>query len=118
MPIWIGGYEAKEIQKAMNVEPSEGLGVYKMFVKALEALKTSVEKVVITELRDNTFYGQLVLKGTSEMNIDARPSDAICLAVRFKAPIFVKDEVLSIAAYPDISKISEEETAQGYILLD
>ena len=118
MPLWIGEYEANEIKKVMNSELSERPGVYQLFKNTLESLKAKVDKVVISEMRGTTFIAQLFVKGSSEIIIDSRPSDAICLAYWFEATIFIKDEVLNEAAYLDWSKNTDEERAQGFVLVD
>ena len=118
MPIWIGVYEGNEITRVMNSEISERPGIYQLMHNTLESLNANVDRVIISDMRGTTFIAQVVIKGATEIIMDSRPSDAICLAYWFEATIFVKDEVLTIAAYPDSEKISDAERTQGYIRLE
>jgi len=95
LPIWVGVYEANaialEIEKVSTPRPM----THDLLRNLLVGLDATVRKVVVTELRDDTFYAVIWLdRGGEIISIDARPSDAIALALRMDCPIFVDDEVL------------------------
>jgi bifunctional DNase/RNase len=95
LPIWIGVFEANAIAlKIENVTTSRPL-THDLFFNTLGDLKAKIEKIVINDLRDNTFYARIFLTREGEsIEIDSRPSDALALALRFDALIYVEDEVL------------------------
>jgi bifunctional DNase/RNase len=95
LPIWVGIFEANAI--ALRIEEIETPRpmTHDLLRNFLEALNVRVEKVVVSELRDNTYFAQIHLDHNgSPRQIDARPSDAIALALRTEAPIFVEQAVL------------------------
>jgi bifunctional DNase/RNase len=96
LPIWIGHPEAAAIlMKLQNAELPRPM-THDLLASAIEHLSASVESVLVTELRDNTFYAVLKLEsGGHEIRLDSRPSDAIALAVRTDAPIFAATDVLN-----------------------
>lgn len=92
--VWIGEAEAMAIVAALNEIPFPRPMTHDLLFNAIKALGGKVERVIITDLRDNTFYATIVLrdeKGLKEL--DARPSDSIALALRAKAPIFLSPKV-------------------------
>ena len=96
LPIWIGHPEAAAIlmklQKAELPRPM----THDLLANVIERLSASVSAVMVTELRDNTFYAVIQLDADGEeLRLDSRPSDAIALAVRTDAPIYVSAELLS-----------------------
>lgn len=98
MPIWVGIYEANaiaiEIEKLAAPRPM----THDLTRNLIRHLNGSLEKVVITELRDDTFFAILWLRQDNEaITIDARPSDAIALALRADCPIYVSEQVLQSA---------------------
>ncbi len=95
LPIWVGIYEANaialEIEKVSTPRPM----THDLLKNLLVGLEALVRKVVVTELRDDTFFAVIWLERGSEIiSIDSRPSDALALALRMDCPIFVEDEVL------------------------
>lgn len=94
LPIWIGKAEANAISLALeSVELPRPL-THDLIKNALEAVEAKVISVVITELRDNTYYAKIHLSHhDAEITVDARPSDAIALALRAESPIFVAKDV-------------------------
>jgi uncharacterized protein len=98
IPIWVGVFEARaiamEMEKVMPPRPM----THDLIKNLLDGLKAQVTSIVITDLKDNTFYARIVLStaGTS-LQIDARPSDAIAVALRVNAPIHVAKTVLDSA---------------------
>ena len=99
-PIVIGNNEAGEIQRVVHgIEPERPL-THQLAYSAIEALDGHIESVDIVDLKHNTFYAQLLLRGPKEapIAIDARPSDAIALALRAKCKIRVAEDVLARAS--------------------
>jgi bifunctional DNase/RNase len=94
LPIWIGKAEANAISLALeSVELPRPL-THDLIKNALEAVAAKVISVVITDLRDNTYFAKVHLSHhDAEITVDARPSDAIALALRAECPIFVAKEV-------------------------
>jgi len=98
LPIWVGVYEANaialEIEKVSTPRPM----THDLLKNLLIGLEATVRKVVVTELRDDTFYAVIWLdRGGEIISIDSRPSDALALALRMDCPIFVEDEVLKVS---------------------
>jgi len=100
LPIIIGSFEAQAIALEIEgIKPPRPLthDLLKIFI---DNLSSTVTEIIIDELRDNTFYAKIVLEVASMENpIDSRPSDAIALAVRTEAPIFVSEEVMQSAGF-------------------
>jgi bifunctional DNase/RNase len=109
LPIFIGGPEATAIALAHEgVQPPRPM-THDLFAQALEAMEVSVERVVITELRERTFFAELHMRSPSEARVmSARPSDAIALAIRMDIPIFAEDELLAEVGYSDQPEAEEE----------
>ncbi len=92
--VWIGEAEAMAIAAALNGIPFSRPMTHDLLLNAIKALGGKVERVVITDLKDNTFYATIVLREGKEVKeLDARPSDSIALALRAKAPIFLAPKV-------------------------
>jgi bifunctional DNase/RNase len=95
LPIWVGVYEANaialEIEKVATPRPM----THDLIKNVLTGLDAAVHKVVVTELKEDTFYAVIWLEREGRVvSIDSRPSDALALALRVDCPIFVDDEVL------------------------
>jgi hypothetical protein len=95
LPIWVGVPEANaimlEIEKVVTPRPM----THDLLKNLLVGLETNVQKVVVTELRDDTFFAVIWLDREGQsISIDSRPSDALALALRVDCPIFVEEEVL------------------------
>ncbi len=98
VPIWIGAVEASAIAYALEGVVPERPLTHDLMRDVVAAVGASVERVVVTEMRDQVFYADLVLLvGGGEVHVSARPSDAIALAVRTEAPIYVATDVLEDA---------------------
>jgi bifunctional DNase/RNase len=98
LPIWVGLYEANaialEVEKATPPRPM----THDLIRNLIQGLNAEVQRVVVSELRDDTFYAVIWMEQNGEVvTIDARPSDAIALALRVDCPIFVTEEVLKVA---------------------
>jgi len=112
LPIIIGAFEAQSIALELEgMKPPRPL-THDLMKNIIDTFAVSLNEVCINELRDGTFYAKLSVEGLSEtQEIDARPSDAIALAVRYGAPIFVGEEVLSEAGVMSDDDEEIEETA-------
>ena len=112
LPIWVGVYEANaialEIEKVTTPRPM----THDLIKNVLVGLESQVQKVVVTELRDDTFFAVIWLERDGHIiSIDSRPSDALALALRVDCPIYVEDQVLKsskLAANPSDRVTSEE----------
>jgi bifunctional DNase/RNase len=95
LPIYIGSPEASSIHYALEgLEPPRPL-THDLFLTTLSELGATIVRVVVTEMRDRTYYAELHLKvGADEKVISARPSDAIALAVRCDAPLFANEDLI------------------------
>jgi bifunctional DNase/RNase len=101
LPIWIGPAEGQAIAVQMNGVKLARPMTHDLFVAALGEVGWEIEKVVVSDLRETTFYGELHLRsGSKHKVLDCRPSDGLALAVRVKAPIYVAPHVLEAAQGP------------------
>lgn len=100
LPILIGGPEAAAIAFALDEVVTPRPLTHDLMKLLLDELETAVERVVVTELRDGTFYAELVLRRADGVHVvSSRPSDAIALAARTGSPIFADEAVMDEAAY-------------------
>lgn len=96
LPIWIGHPEAASILMRLQGATPPRPSTHDLMMQAIDQLDGEVSQVAITELRDNTFFAQVTIEsGGDEQQLDARPSDALALAVRADAPIFAADEIVA-----------------------
>lgn len=95
LPIWIGPGEAMAIQRLITAQSFPRPLTHDLIALVIEGLKARVTRVVISELREGTFYASLLVeRESSVLSVDARPSDSIAIALRTHAPIFVNEELL------------------------
>jgi len=95
LPIWVGIFEANAIALEMEKVATPRPMTHDLLKNLLTELGTRVDRVVINELRENTFFARIHLtRGDSTLSVDSRPSDAIALALRSNAEIFVEELVL------------------------
>jgi bifunctional DNase/RNase len=95
LPIWIGLLEATSIASALQHIKYERPMTHDLFKNFTELLDISISKIEVCDLKDNTFYAKIYfISKDGNFEMDARPSDAIALALRFNAPIFVADEIM------------------------
>ena len=112
LPIWVGIYEANaialEIEKVTTPRPM----THDLLKNVLTGLETRVSKVVVSDLRDDTFYALIWLEKEGQlMSIDSRPSDALALALRVDCPIYVDEDVLKSSKVSGAAsdKVNNEE---------
>jgi len=114
LPIWVGTFEAHAIAVGIN-----GNGIlrplpYDIMKELLQRLNLKLEKIIVNDLKDNTFYAIIELnKNGEKITIDSRPSDAIALAVRAGAPIMVHDMVIKKAKKIELDQCSNELKQKG-----
>lgn len=95
LPIWIGLMEASSIVFAIQNTPIERPLTHDLFRQYLDRTASTIERVEVCDLVNNTYHARIVFAaGESRFELDSRPSDAIALAVRFKAPIFAAERVI------------------------
>ncbi|MGH9661203.1 MAG: bifunctional nuclease family protein [Bryobacteraceae bacterium] len=112
LPIWVGIYEANAIALEIEKVTTQRPMTHDLIKTLLLGLGTGVRKVVVNELRDDTFYAIIWLERNGELiSVDSRPSDALALALRLDCPIFVDDSVLKSSKLTATAtdKVSNEE---------
>jgi bifunctional DNase/RNase len=121
LPIWVGIYEANaialEIEKVSTPRPM----THDLIKTLLLGLGTGIRKVVVSELKDDTFYAVIWLDKDGELiSVDSRPSDALALALRLDCPIYVDESVLKSSKRSNAAadKVSEEEQRRWLESLD
>lgn len=101
LPIWIGPNEATAIHMELVGKRYQRPLTHDLVVNIIESLKAKVSRVVITDLKDTTFFANIYLDpGNGSIPVDARPSDSIAIALRSRVPIFVVDEVFKKSSQP------------------
>ncbi len=117
LPIWIGAWEASAIAMRLQGVAAERPLTHDLFVSAMTELGARVDRVVISDLAEETYHARLFLiRDGVEVEVDARPSDALALAVRAEASIFAAEEVLDRAALgadPDADDEALDAEAEG-----
>ena len=117
VPIWVGAHEAAQISAAVQHLSFKRPMTHTLMLDALTALDATVNQVQIVDVKDVTFYAHVILKrGGDTFVLDARPSDAVVLALRSNAPIYMADSVFERASYPFIFKegLSDEEELKEF----
>ena len=116
LPIWIGIFEADSILRELQkVEPPRPM-TYELMKNVITQMGGVVDKVIINDLRDSTYYAEVhVLQGNNRLIIDSRPSDAINIALRFSAPIFVEESVLEKSKVPKPEEDEEKEKLKEWL---
>jgi bifunctional DNase/RNase len=110
LPIWVGVFEANAIALEMESVPTPRPMTHDLIKNVIEGAHAKVIRIVINDIKDNTFYAVIVLSSNgNEVSIDSRPSDAIALALRVDAPIYVAKKVLDEARLIDLSEPEEDE---------
>ena len=110
LPIWIGHSEAWAIAMELSQIPSKRPMTHDLLRMVITALGANVERVEITDLKDQTFYARIMLTFNGKgVSIDSRPSDSIALALKAHSPIFVEESLLNL-------KVSEDDKQDGSTL--
>ncbi|MGH7613253.1 MAG: bifunctional nuclease family protein [Gemmatimonadales bacterium] len=113
LPIWIGPAEASAIAMELAGMKFARPLTHDLLKLVIVGLGADLRKVIITQVKDNTYYAELhIYRGDAVVNIDARPSDSIAVALRLKAPIFTSDELLENTAI-DTSELASEGGPQA-----
>lgn len=95
LPIWIGKPEADSIALALGGVATPRPLTHDLIRNIVSGLKIKVTRVIVTEILDNTYYAVIYMNdGRKEIHVDSRPSDAVAIALRMNAPIFVEDGIL------------------------
>jgi len=117
LPIFVGLFEANAIAQQLDGSLSPRPMTHDLLGNLIDALHARVDRVVITDLRDNTFFALIHLERSGEkLTIDARPSDAMALALRVKVPIFVEDTVLArSSATGEDGQVDEAERLRRWL---
>lgn len=98
LPIWVGIYEASAIASEIEKQATPRPMTHDLIRNLLFGLEAEVKKIVVSDLKDDTFYAVIWLEREGEMiSVDSRPSDALAIALRMDCPIFVDDTVLKIS---------------------
>jgi len=114
LPIWVGIPEANAIALELEQVPTPRPMTHDLIKNILEGIHASVIRIVVNDLRDSTFYATIFLSlREQEFCIDARPSDAIAIALRVKAPIYVALDVIERVGSIDVSAQNIAEDAEG-----
>ena len=99
LPIWIGPAEANAIAMELAGMKFSRPLTHDLLKQVIVGLGADLRKVIITQVKDNTYYAELhIYRGDAVIQIDARPSDSIAVALRLKAPIFTSEELLDVTS--------------------
>ncbi len=110
LPIWIGPGEAQAIRRMLAGETFPRPLTHDLLVLAIEGLHAKVTRIVISDLRENTFFASIFIEKESEvLSLDARPSDSIAVALRARAPIYVNEKLLQPPPRAEDAEREEEE---------
>ena len=117
LPIWVGIFEANAIALQIENISTPRPMTHDLLKNVLGDLEANVQKIVVCELKDNTFYAMIYLDREGKLiGVDARPSDAIALALRTKSPIYVEESVVEGAKGMDLAKeTTDSEKLQKWL---
>ncbi len=114
VPIWIGLLEATSIASALQNVKFDRPMTHDLFKNFSDKINISVTRVEVCDLKDSTFFARIFFEtGESSFDMDARPSDAIALALRFNAPIFVDDKVIEKSAASQEAGEALDQSEEG-----
>jgi bifunctional DNase/RNase len=119
LPIFVGHFEVEAIRlKLMDIEVQRPM-THDLLDSIIENLGASVDKIVVSELKEDTFFAKIIVNANGEVfEIDARPSDAIALAVRAGSPIFAEESVLDKAGVNLDDKVLKQSEASSETIAD
>jgi uncharacterized protein len=104
LPIWVGMFEANAIALQIENVSTPRPMTHDLLRNVIQDLRAHIDKIVVSDLKENTFYALIYLTVNGDVvAIDARPSDAIALALRARAPIFVEEQVIDHAKNSDLA---------------
>ncbi len=121
LPIWIGMAEANAISRALDDQKPERPMTHDLLLNAIQMLGYTIKQIEINELASNTYFAAIVLNSKDKQaakTLDARPSDAIALALRAKCPIFVSEQVIADGTIPADYEKDEEEAEEFKKFID
>jgi len=114
IPIWIGLLEATSIASALQKIEFDRPMTHDLFKNVADILKADVTRIEVCDLKENTFYARIFFQyGDTSFDLDARPSDAIAIALRFGAPIYVDDKVVQRSKQSDERPEVFDESEEG-----
>jgi hypothetical protein len=117
LPVFVGGFEATSIALALGDSPPPRPLTHDLMVTLVERLDAEVDRVEIGGFAEDTFLAEVVLRGPmGEQHVDARPSDAIAIAVRVDAPVFVSEEVLERSGAAPEAELGEPEVIDPEVI--
>lgn len=110
LPIWVGPYEANSIASEIEKLSPQRPMTHDLLRNVISQMGGVVKRVVVTELRENTFYAVIeIMIDDQPFLVDSRPSDAIALALRADSPIFIREEVFEASRHSDIERVQAED---------
>lgn len=114
LPIWIGLLEATAIASELEGIKFSRPMTHDLFKDVMEMVDLKVQKIEVCDLKNNTYYALIHFKqGDKIMTVDARPSDALALSLRVKAPIFVAEEVIKNSSQIDLKAEPQDKSEKG-----
>jgi bifunctional DNase/RNase len=115
LPIWVGIYEASAIASEIDKQATPRPMTHDLIRNLLFGLEAAVKKIVVSDLKDDTFYAVIWLERNGELiSVDSRPSDALAIALRMDCPIFVDDSVLKTSDAP-VAVVSSNEDLRKWL---
>jgi bifunctional DNase/RNase len=113
LPIWIGPAEANAIAMELAGMKFSRPLTHDLLKQVIVGLGADLRKVIITQVKDNTYYAELhIYRGDAVIQVDARPSDSIAVALRLKAPIFTSEELLDVTSIDMGDQVAPEQGPQ------
>ncbi len=114
LPIWIGLLEATAIASEMEGIKFSRPMTHDLLKNMMDMVDVKVARIEVADLKDNTYYAVIHFKqGEKEMTLDARPSDALAISLRVKAPIFVSEEVIKQSSRIDLKSEPQDKSEKG-----
>ncbi len=116
IPIWVGPFEANSIASEIEKVAPQRPMTHDLLRNVINQFGGEVRRVIVTELRDNTFYAVIeIAAGDRAILIDSRPSDAIALALRVDCPIFVREEVIESSRKTELTRVAGESEVEDEV---
>jgi uncharacterized protein len=117
LPIWVGIYEASAIASEIEKQATPRPMTHDLIRNLLFGLEAAVKKIVVSDLKDDTFYAVIWLERNGELiSVDSRPSDALAIALRMDCPIFVDDTVLKTSKEnTPVAEVSNNEDLRKWL---